>query len=48
MKRWTSLPTGRTLEGSDLAPSMKLEGTTVEQKYRSQLDGFHEETTVRL
>ncbi len=48
VKKWTILPADLTLEGGDLTPSMKLKRKTVEQKYRSQLDGFYEETTVRL
>ncbi len=48
VKKWTILPADLTLEGGDLTPSMKLKRKSVEQKYRSQLDGFYEETTVRL
>ena len=48
VKKWEILPADLTLEGGDLTPSMKLKRKTVEQKYRSQLDGFYEETTVRF
>ncbi len=48
VKKWTILPADLTLEAGDLTPSMKLKRKTVEQKYRSQLDGFYEETTVRV
>ena len=48
VKKWTILPADLTLESGDLTPSMKLKRKSVEQKYRSQLDGFYEESTVRL
>ena len=48
MKKLTLLPADLTLEAGDLTPSMKRKRKTVEQKYRSQLDGFYEETTVRV
>lgn len=48
VKKWTILPADLTLEAGDLTPSMKLKRKTVEQKYRAQLDGFYEESTVRL
>ncbi len=48
VKKWEILPADLTLEAGDLTPSMKLKRKTVEQKYRSQLDGFYEESTVRL
>jgi long-chain acyl-CoA synthetase len=48
VKKWEILPADLTLEAGDLTPSMKLKRKTVEQKYRSELDGFYEESTVRL
>jgi long-chain acyl-CoA synthetase len=48
VKKWTVLPADLTLEAGDLTPSMKLKRKAVEQKYRKDLDGFYEESTVRL
>ena len=48
VKRWTILPVDLTLESGDLTPSMKLKRKAVEQKYRSVLEGFYEETVVSL
>ncbi|MBK8598337.1 MAG: long-chain fatty acid--CoA ligase [Holophagales bacterium] len=48
VKKWEILPADLTLEAGDLTPSMKLKRKTVEQKYRSELDGFYEESAVRL
>ena len=48
VKKWTILPADLTLESGDLTPSLKLKRKAVEQKYRSQLDGFYEETIVRV
>ncbi len=48
VKKWTILPADLTLESGDLTPSLKLKRKAVEQKYRKQLDGFYEETIVRV
>ncbi|MFN7986410.1 MAG: long-chain fatty acid--CoA ligase [Thermoanaerobaculia bacterium] len=48
VKRWTILPADLTLESGDLTPSMKLKRKAVEQKYRSVLESFYEETVVSL
>lgn len=48
VKKWAILPADLTLESGDLTPSMKLKRKSVEQKYRSELDGFYEESTIRL
>jgi long-chain acyl-CoA synthetase len=45
VKRWKVLPADLTLESGDLTPSMKLKRKAVEQKYRSVLDRFYEESS---
>lgn len=46
LKRWTILPADLTVETGDLTPSMKVKRKTVEEKYRSELEGFYEGTVV--
>lgn len=48
VKKWTILPADLSLESGDLTPSMKLKRKAVEQKYRQVLDGFYEDTVVKL